>query len=529
MALAFTAASLSARQPDIVIQDVRIQSGGEELAGTNLAVVRKRFTVVSQEPIEPGAETIVIDGGGRLAIGRIEEGALATLLVVDGTPFEDAPFATDTETVRILLTLRMTRLAMVEGEIRKNTLGVVSAPEELAEEATPGASETAAPQLPWTMYNGKKVSALFIGGVVLDFQLYDQNAESLEQVGNLSEFEEGQVRGIRLGVTGTFKVKKPVTYTIAGATRAWDLGFDTDRTEDFTIFDLALGFQTKIGTITLGKQKEPISMERMMGLNQLQLMERPMHLDALLPSRNTGITLANGKPLRRYAWKLGVFNTGLEPGRSLNETSTQFVGRLTGVAYESEDQRHLLHLGLGVRYSNLKPGVARGRSGPETFFAPDFVDTSEFPAEDARYLAFEASWRKSSVWINTEYVSAWIDSAETMDPQFEGFHISGLWAVTGETRIYDHRRGVFTGAIPRRSAKAGGLGLIEIAVRFSGLDLTDGLIEGGEIRRATFGVNYYPIVSSRFQLEYGRIELDRFGFVGQTNVFAFRWMFMVGL
>ena len=107
--------------------------------------------------------------------------------------------------------------------------------------------------------------------------------------------------------------------------------------------------------------------------------------------------------------------------------------------------------------------------------------------------------------------------------------MAALWALTGETRLYDHRRGVFTGAIPRRSAKAGGLGMIELAARYSELDLTDGLVEGGEMTRATVGINYYPIASSRFELEYGRIELDRLGLVGQTNVFQFRWMFMVGL
>jgi phosphate-selective porin OprO/OprP len=491
------APAVHAQEPDILIRDVRVKSGAVEEPDTYISIVGRRFAAVSREPIEPGPDSIVIDGGGRLAVGTIEEGALATLLVMDGTPFDDSPFTTDAESIRILLTLRMSRLAIVNGEIRKNTLGVVSAPEELLDKATPGARAGSAPQLPWTMYNGKRISALFIGGVVLDFQQFDQDEESLEQVGDLGEFEVGQVRGIRLGVTGTLKFKRPVTYTIAGATRAWDQGFDTDTTEDFTIFDLSIGIPTPIGTVTIGKQKEPISMERTMGLNQLQLMERPMALDALLPSRNTGVTLTHGKPRGRISWKIGAFNTGLEPNRSLSQTSTQFVGRLTGVAYRSEDQRHLLHLGIGSRFSNLKPGFTRAGISPEVFFAPDFVDTGEFPAEEARHLAFEASWRRGPLWLNGEYVSVWTDSAESQ--------------------------------IPRRSAKAGGLGMIELAARYSELDLTDGLVEGGEMTRATVGINYYPIASSRFELEYGRIELDRLGLVGQTNVFQFRWMFMVGL
>ena len=130
--------------------------------------------------------------------------------------------------------------------------------------------------------------------VVLDRQKWmSQDAQSLSQVGDLAPFDGGEVRGLRFGAVGTLNFPKPWVYTVFAATNAFDKGFDTDNTDDFAIFDLRLDIPVLGTTLSVGKQKEPISLERTMGLVYLPMQERSAAADALLPARNTGLVLSD--------------------------------------------------------------------------------------------------------------------------------------------------------------------------------------------------------------------------------------------
>ena len=80
--------------------------------------------------------------------------------------------------------------------------------------------------------------ASLLRAVVLDRQRWlSQDAESEEQVGDLDEFNRGEIRGFRFGLVGTFNFKRPWVYTLAGATNAFDKGFETEKNDDITLFD----------------------------------------------------------------------------------------------------------------------------------------------------------------------------------------------------------------------------------------------------------------------------------------------------
>ena len=60
-----------------------------------------------------------------------------------------------------------------------------------------------------------------------------------------------------------------------------------------------------------------------------------------------------------------------------------------------------------------------------------------------------------------------------------------------------------------RPVNQGGWGAVELALRYSRLDLTDGTVDGGEMDILSLGVNWWLSRSTNFSLNYRNISLDR--------------------
>jgi len=89
--------------------------------------------------------------------------------------------------------------------------------------------------------------------------------------------------------------------------------------------------------LSIGKQKEPISLERTMGLIYLPMQERSAVSDAMLAARNVGVVLSGRAFDERMTRAGGVFNDWLETHDSFSDGATQYIGRVTGLPFISED------------------------------------------------------------------------------------------------------------------------------------------------------------------------------------------------
>ena len=94
-------------------------------------------------------------------------------------------------------------------------------------------------------------------------------------------------------------------------------------------------------------------------------------------------------------------------------------------------------------------------------------------------------------------------------------------------RAYNRRSAVF-GPVPvARSVYQNGWGALELALRWSYLDLTDGEIAGGEMGIASAGLNWWLTPYFGSSLYYRRIGLDRFGLDGTSDGFLVRLSLML--
>jgi len=369
----------------------------------------------------------------------------------------------------------------------------------------------------WNRFDTRWVSGLVTGAIALDrMNWLTQNAANQDQFGSLEEYNGGEIRALRFGIFGTLNFEKPWVYTIAGATNAFDKGFESESDDSITLFDWRLDIPFfRNSVMSIGKQKEPISMERLTGMVFLPWQERSAPADGLLPSRNVGIVWNGSSPATYSSWAFGVFNDWFDAGQSYSESASQFAGRFTWAPMRSEDESNLLHLGLGYRYSDAKEGF-RFRTEPEFNQAPVFVDTGFgsdsglWPADSLETYNLELSWRKGPIWLASEYFRTDVKNAALKNPTFDGYYVSANWVLTGEMRPYSKKNGLFRPVPIARTVYQNGKGAWEIAARYSELDLSDGRIAGGEMQIASLGLNWWltPFFSLGANYRYIWNELD---------------------
>ena len=528
----------SATPDDILLRNVILidPTGQTQDRSVNILIRAGKLNLVTEDKV-PGDEAAqVIDAANGFVLGKLVVGEPPNFMILSDDPRENFEVLLDTKTYA--------NFAVHDGVVVRNRLSEIW-PEAVADEPKKSGwlAYTPPPMAvplnyqdssKWNRFDTRWVSGLVTGAIALDrMNWLTQSAANQDQFGSLEEYNGGEIRALRFGIFGTLNFKKPWVYTIAGATNAFDNGFESENDDDFTLFDWRLDIPFfRNSVMSIGKQKEPISMERLTGMVFLPWQERSAAADGLLPSRNVGIVWNGSSPETYSSWAFGVFNDWFDADQSYSESASQFVGRFTWAPFKSEDESNLLHLGLGYRYSDAKEGF-RFRTEPEFNQAPIYVDTgfgSEsglWPADSLETYNLELSWRKGPLWLASEYFRTDVKNTALENPTFDGYYVSANWVLTGEMRPYSKKNGLFRPIPIARTVYQNGRGAWEIAARYSGLNLTDGRIEGGDMQVASLGLNWWltPFFSLGANYRYVWNELD--GVEGTSSGFMTRILLML--
>ena len=474
---------------------------------------------------------MVVDARGGFLLGALEVGSPASMMIMDQDPLENLDVLMDTKTHAVFV--------MRGGRIILNWL-LPPLPEEpkAEEEKKVGWLAYSPPPfvLPasyhnsnrWNQFETEYVNGIFIGALMLDrVDWTSQSDGSKDQVGDLSEYDGGEIRALRVGMVGTFNFDDPWVYTCFIATHAFDQGFDSDDYDSLVLFDLRLDIPLpKDLSLSIGKQKEPISMERLMPLTDVPMQERSAISDSMLPSRNIGMVLSGASFGERLSWATGLFNPWLDEDGDLSENPTQIIGRGTILPLVSSDESSILHLGVGVRYADVKSDV-RYKSTPEVHQSSVFIDTGEIIADDSLISDFEAAWRWGPFLLNGEYVINQVNAPSANDPSFSGYHITASYVLTGEMREYNKRRGIFRPVPVANPVSTDGWGSWEIATRFSSIDLQDESIEGGNMDVYSLGLNWKLSPLASVSMNYRHIELEQDGTTEGSDALMMRVTLMM--
>lgn len=527
--LALAAPTLSQPGTTILLRNVSLLSevAGEKATTVNLLIENGELDVISEDLIPLDEADVAYDAAAGYILGRLNLGEPASFLILGGNPQLFPEMLLDTK--------QYATFAMLNGEVVKNPFERISeeTPEEKARSRQGWMAYTAPPlAVPldyrntskWNRWDTRWVSGIAVAGLVLDRQRWiDQDAANRTLVGDVQDFEGGEIRGLRFGAVGTLNFDKPWVYTVFAATHAFDKGFDTDETDDLTLFDLRLDIPVfENGTFSIGKQKEPISMERVMSLAHWPLQERSAGADALLPARNIGLVMSGNLFDRNVSLAGGVFNDWLDKDQpsSISDNSTQFVGRATWVPWSSDNESTLLHLGLGLRHSNGKQGGLLSTE-PEFNQAPDYIRSDFLDIDYYNTYQAEASLRSGPFWLHGEYIQSESDTDIFGEIKPEGYNVTASWIMTGEVRGYNRRSGIFTKMPISRSVNQNGWGALEVAPRYSNLDTSDVPgADGGEAGAMdiwSLGFTWWPNYYMQFSMNYRYITLEQNGLEGTSQ------------
>ncbi len=288
--------------------------------------------------------------------------------------------------------------------------------------------------------------------------------------------------------------------------KLWDFKFQTDfagNEVDNKEWTLAYkGF--KDTKIVIGSDKEPFSLEEMNSSKYITFMERALPND-LAPGRNTGIQITHHR--NNFTIAGGLFGDGFDTQDS--EPAWSLTGRATYAPVAEEDK--VLHLGLAGSYRKLdSDNEVRFRARPEIHTsAQRLVNTGNQDANSYSLLGLEAAGVYGPFSLQGEWIRASLSGGGGSEPTYNGYYVYGSYYLTGESRRYSTKSGTFKQTRVRQPLGKGGFGAWELGLRFSGLDLTDKDVLGGEEKNLTVGLNWYPNNNVRFMANYVQVlDLD---------------------
>jgi phosphate-selective porin OprO/OprP len=282
--------------------------------------------------------------------------------------------------------------------------------------------------------------------------------------------------------------------------------------DEVNLKDAYLGLNDfPFGGLRAGHFKEPFGLEELTSSKYITFIERSLPTEAFSPSRNAGVMLFDSALDDRMTWAAGIFRETDNGELERDDGGYSLTGRLTGLPYYEDKGASLFHVGASFSCRNTTDDNQRYRSRPEAHLLDRFVDTTTFTSENAQLIGLEAAWVNGPLSVQGEYIRADADDASGT-ANLDGYYVQASYFLTGEQRKYKTSSGAFSRVKPKENfSSGGGPGAWEVALRYSGLDLNDAGISGGELDDITAGLNWHLNPNTRLMWNYVHADKDDVG------------------
>lgn len=271
--------------------------------------------------------------------------------------------------------------------------------------------------------------------------------------------------------------------------------------------------------LRIGQFRQPFGMDGLTSVKELTFLERALPF-AFLPFRQIGAMLSGSNRSETATWAVSGFRypTDVYGGNVGDNGGYAMATRLTGVLLQDCQQNCILHLGGGYSYLDPSNDRVQYRNQPEVFVGetggaalvptgvpsnvPPFVDTGIINTQHVNLVSAELAFSYRSFYAQSEAIFANVDQMGGPSLTFPGAYVYAAYLLTGETRPYNGKTGVFGRVKPRCSVGRGGIGCWELAARWSYIDLNDQNIRGNRLNDLTTGLNWYLNPYTKFQWNY---------------------------
>lgn len=301
----------------------------------------------------------------------------------------------------------------------------------------------------------------------------------------------------RFGDLETWRRKE--TYLYARKNGVWELAAGYDFQAHLWVDAYFRLFNKKVGDFRLGQFKTPVGFEEgAIGSGSTTFLERALPVQAVNQGRRIGVdwTYEN-----LPGWLL---NAASFSGGDLNGDNDGTTWAARAVYNPVKNDTTVVHLGAAASVEERDDEIARIRARPEAnLTAIRLIDTGNLAgAERIRRIGLEGAWAQGPFSLQGEYLTIAAARRTARDFSGDGAYLSGSWVLTGESRPY--KSGGFGNVKPRHD-----YGAVEVALRYSTLDLNDGLVAGGRQHDWTLGANWYLGQHIKLQANYIRAFSDK--------------------
>ncbi|MFH1320860.1 MAG: porin [Bacteroidota bacterium] len=280
-----------------------------------------------------------------------------------------------------------------------------------------------------------------------------------------------------------------------------------------------------VGNFRVGHFKEPFRLEALTSSKYITFMERAFPIE-FFPERNTGFMFYNDLLSKRISWQAGFFRRSDGTGNDKQaDDGYNITGRLTGLPINNKEKRQLLHLGLAYSYRKPDNKTYEIKSKPESHLANDYVSTGTIgDVDNINLIGTEAALVLGSFSIQGEFVHSSVRAktdTTANNYSFSTYYGQVSYFLTGENRNYKNSYLGFDRVSPKNNFGngKGGLGALEIALRYSGINLDSDSIIGGQLNNITIGLNWHLNPATRIMTNYVLAQLNN---VGNANIFQIR-------
>jgi phosphate-selective porin OprO/OprP len=321
------------------------------------------------------------------------------------------------------------------------------------------------------------------------------------QTGVDFEASNTRLRTARLGVEGTWNTnwayKAEASISSGGGTTQWeDLILEYKPTDNLSI--MAGNFKT-------------VSFENISSSRYITFMERGPYNDVLDIGRVANIMVkANGENWTAQVAVSGDSLNSADPTQS-NTGGSETLGwnaRVTYVPINTDNTK--LHLGVWGRVRDRQDQANfTYQNRNNTNYGARYITSGAIGVSD-RMIGGEALFIYGPFSLQGEYADVKFDRIGDLTDEFKAFYVSGSWFITGEMRNLDVKKGELGRTKILNPVTSGGMGAVEVAVRYDNVDLTDiaNVATAGEYEAWTVGLNWYPHPYVRFMANYTKSEND---------------------
>ena len=256
--------------------------------------------------------------------------------------------------------------------------------------------------------------------------------------------------------------------------------------------------------ITVGNFYEPFSLEQLTSSKYITFMERALP-NAFVPGRSLGVAANSYGNVLDGGWTaaVGWFADGVSANNKDGQNEGNAVaGRVTFAPWAGKTE--VLHFGGAAEYRTYDSESISISQRPEAHTADNkMVNTGKFKADSSMKWGVELAGVYGPFSVQGEYMQDRIDLTDyAEDANLSGWYGYASWFITGESRKYSKKSGIFGRVIPKTIVGQGGWGAWELAGRYSNLNLADGPINGFKEDDITIGLNWYATPSIRFMANY---------------------------